>query len=267
EAVQIPFEELVALVRSEVTLALQPTHQEFRFRLGPQILPGFLQLGLGHQTQPEHLLGEGGSIELDRDIIEVCHGSSVSPVPQRSGGGRDGIVRRLSPPAPHSFNFTRETCPAKSRPARQGERIALARPTPGRYSHAPCFSTVAEGGPVPRGKRLPDGARPGRVRGRGRKPVHRLLNAGRSASTRWTRRLTGAALASLGLWGCAGFGDEVTSRNFHVQALFVKPDPLVVLRDSSDGDERAKALRALQEPKQNGGTDEEQDALVKILTT
>ena len=36
---------------------------------------------------------------------------------------------------------------------------------------------------------------------------------------------------------------------------FVKPDPLVVLRDSSDGDERAKALRALQEPKPNGGTD------------
>ncbi|MCI0455957.1 MAG: HEAT repeat domain-containing protein [Gemmataceae bacterium] len=97
--------------------------------------------------------------------------------------------------------------------------------------------------------------------------MHRLLNARPSASTRWARRLTGAALASLGLCGCAGFWDEVTSRDFHVKALFVKPDPLIVLRDSNDGDERARALRALQEPKAHDGTDEEQDAIVQILTT
>jgi HEAT repeat protein len=67
--------------------------------------------------------------------------------------------------------------------------------------------------------------------------------------------------------GCAGFWDEVTSRDFHVKGLFVKSDPLVVLRDSHDGDKRAKALRALQEPNQNGGTQEEQDAILKILMT
>ena len=61
-----------------------------------------------------------------------------------------------------------------------------------------------------------------------------------------TRLLPWAALASLGLCGCAGLWDDVTSRNFHLQALFVKPDPLVVLRDSTDGDDRAKAFRALQ---------------------
>jgi hypothetical protein len=67
--------------------------------------------------------------------------------------------------------------------------------------------------------------------------------------------------------GCAGLWDEVTRRDFHMQNLFSKPDPLVVLRDSTDGDERAKALRALHEPKQYGGSDADQEAIVKVLTT
>ena len=49
--------------------------------------------------------------------------------------------------------------------------------------------------------------------------------------------------------------------------MFTKPNPLLVLRDSSDGDKRAKALRALREPKQYGGGDAEQEAIVSILTT
>jgi HEAT repeat protein len=97
--------------------------------------------------------------------------------------------------------------------------------------------------------------------------VHRLFHPRALLSARWAQRLTGAALASLGLCGCAGFWEDVTSHNFQFQALFITPDPLVVLRDSTDGDERAKALRALQEPKPHGGTDAEQDAIVKILTT
>jgi hypothetical protein len=72
-------------------------------------------------------------------------------------------------------------------------------------------------------------------------------------------------LASLGLYGCAGFWDDVTSHDFKVGNLFVKDNPLLVLRDCPDGDKRAKALRALHEPKQNGGTDQDQDAVVKIL--
>src|SRR5262249_42129046 len=67
--------------------------------------------------------------------------------------------------------------------------------------------------------------------------------------------------------GCANFWDDVTSRDFSWKGMFNKPNPLIVLRDSSDGDQRARALRALHEPKQYGGGDEDQDAIVKILTT
>jgi HEAT repeat protein len=67
--------------------------------------------------------------------------------------------------------------------------------------------------------------------------------------------------------GCTGFWDEVTSRNFEFKHLYSKPNPFVVLQNSTDGDERAKALRALREPKQFGGTDQDQEAVVKILVT
>ena len=67
--------------------------------------------------------------------------------------------------------------------------------------------------------------------------------------------------------GCAGFWDEVTRRDFKVQSLFVSPNPMLVLRDSVDGDDRAQALRSLREPIQHGGNQEQQDVVVKILTT
>jgi hypothetical protein len=67
--------------------------------------------------------------------------------------------------------------------------------------------------------------------------------------------------------GCAGFWDDVTSRDFSVKGWFAKPNPMVVLRDSPDGDKRAKALRALGEPKEHGGTDQEQETVVRILMT
>lgn len=67
--------------------------------------------------------------------------------------------------------------------------------------------------------------------------------------------------------GCASFWDDVTSRDFTWNSMFSKPNPLLVLRDSSDGDRRAKALGALHEPKQYGGSDTEQDAMVNILIT
>jgi HEAT repeat protein len=67
--------------------------------------------------------------------------------------------------------------------------------------------------------------------------------------------------------GCTSFWDDVTSRDFSWKGMFTKSDPLLVLRDSNDGDKRARALAALQEPKQVGGTDVEQDAFVNILTT
>jgi hypothetical protein len=67
--------------------------------------------------------------------------------------------------------------------------------------------------------------------------------------------------------GCANFWDEVTDRNFHYKEWFNRPDPLVVLKDSNDGNRRAKALRALREPSQHGGTHENQELIVKVLTT
>jgi HEAT repeat protein len=69
------------------------------------------------------------------------------------------------------------------------------------------------------------------------------------------------------LCGCAGFWDEVTSNDFDPSVFFNRPNPLLVLRDSTDGDKRAQALSTLREPKQFGGTDQEQDYVVQILTT
>lgn len=70
----------------------------------------------------------------------------------------------------------------------------------------------------------------------------------------------------LGACGCAGFWDDVTSRNFHVHDLWTREEPLVVLRDSSDGGKRSKALAALVEPNAHNGKPEEQELYVKILT-
>jgi hypothetical protein len=90
---------------------------------------------------------------------------------------------------------------------------------------------------------------------------------GRSSPMRWVGCLAGVALASLSLCGCASFWDDVTSSTYDWKHPFTKPNPFSVLRDSTDGDERAKALQALREPKQFGGTDHDQDAVVKILVT
>src|SRR5258708_21968841 len=84
-------------------------------------------------------------------------------------------------------------------------------------------------------------------------------------SVNW--RMACAGLLIFGLCGCAGFWADVTSHDFEVSSLFVKPNPLQVLKDSSDGDKRARALRTLREPKQYGGSDQEQDFVVNMLTT
>ena len=69
----------------------------------------------------------------------------------------------------------------------------------------------------------------------------------------------------VGPLGCANFWDDVTSRDFKLKELFVKPDPMEVLAHSTDGDKQARALRALREPKQYGGSDAEQDRVVTLL--
>jgi hypothetical protein len=80
-------------------------------------------------------------------------------------------------------------------------------------------------------------------------------------------RLALLALACFELCGCASLWDDVTSRDFEFRSLWVKPDPLVVLRDSKDGDKRAKALRMLHEPAQFGEPPEQQDTYVRVLCT
>jgi len=96
--------------------------------------------------------------------------------------------------------------------------------------------------------------------------VARILKAmarlPRCGAARWVW----AALVSLGLCGCAGFWDRVTSRDYKLGETFgPKPNPLVVIAKSNDGDKRAAAYAELREPKQYGGSDAEQDAVVLVL--
>jgi hypothetical protein len=85
-----------------------------------------------------------------------------------------------------------------------------------------------------------------------------------SRCARWL--LVPLALSSGALAGCAGWWDEVTSRDFHFKDMFKKaPDPMWVIQNSPDGDKKAKAFRALKEPAQNGGTQQEQDVIVRLL--
>ena len=76
----------------------------------------------------------------------------------------------------------------------------------------------------------------------------------------------GSILSILSISGCASFWDDVTSRDFKVKSLFVQPDPLLVLQTSTDGDLRAKALRALKEPISHGGSQADQDEIMKLVT-
>jgi hypothetical protein len=77
--------------------------------------------------------------------------------------------------------------------------------------------------------------------------------------------LAGAMLCG-GANGCLTW-DDVTSREFDWGHPFAnRQPPFEVLKTSADGDKRARALRQLREPKQNGGTDADQDFTVWVLT-
>jgi HEAT repeat protein len=52
-----------------------------------------------------------------------------------------------------------------------------------------------------------------------------------------------------------------------MKAMFTREDPLVVLRDSDDGTKRARALEVLEEPLAKGGTQQEQEVYIKVLTS
>src|SRR5262249_17344130 len=99
-----------------------------------------------------------------------------------------------------------------------------------------------------------------RNRAGGRRSVHRQVERdGRS----WAR--VGSLLPLALLCGCATFIDDVSSNDFSLKNWFNKPNPLVVIRDSTDGNLRATALRSLREPIQNGGDQKTQDLYVTVL--
>ena len=77
--------------------------------------------------------------------------------------------------------------------------------------------------------------------------------------------LAGTYLVCTWLCGCGSW--DITSRDWKAKDVFAQPpDPLVVLRDSPEGDKRAKAYAALKEPQFNGGSAKDQDKMVEILT-
>jgi hypothetical protein len=80
--------------------------------------------------------------------------------------------------------------------------------------------------------------------------------------------LAGTAAGGLGLTGCAGTYDLITSQRFKERpfhTLFTTEDPMKVLETVQDGDDRVRAMRNLKEPKENGGTAEQQDKAIAIL--
>ncbi len=89
--------------------------------------------------------------------------------------------------------------------------------------------------------------------------------------------IAGFAFVSLGLTGCAGDWETITSHRFRdgmlehpfatMQTLWVVEDPMLVLRTDPprDPDERAAAMHRLKEPIYNHYTQDDQDIIVNIL--
>ncbi len=73
----------------------------------------------------------------------------------------------------------------------------------------------------------------------------------------------------VGLTGCTGTWDKVSSRRFRddpVGTMFDRRDPLEAMRKSSEGDDRATAMRKLKEPLANGRGEPEQEEALRLLT-
>ena len=85
--------------------------------------------------------------------------------------------------------------------------------------------------------------------------------------------IAGVVVVSVGLTGCAGTLDTVTSRRFRQEPFnttyrMIRPeDPLAVLRANPprSGDERARAMLRLQEPLAEGLTQQDQDEVIDTL--
>jgi hypothetical protein len=70
------------------------------------------------------------------------------------------------------------------------------------------------------------------------------------------------------LGGCAGTIDTLTSQRFRehpFRTMFSSDDPVWVLENVPEGDQRAKAMAAVKEPKGHGGKDEEQKRVMELI--
>ena len=80
--------------------------------------------------------------------------------------------------------------------------------------------------------------------------------------------LSCAAAGTLGLTGCAGTYDLVTSQRFKERpfhTLFTTEDPIEVLEKIQEGDDRVRAMLAIKEPREHGGSAAQQDRMIAIL--
>jgi hypothetical protein len=70
------------------------------------------------------------------------------------------------------------------------------------------------------------------------------------------------------LVGCAYTKEKISSRSFREKpfaTLFSKEEPMLVLREKSEGDARIRAMQNLKEPARNGGSQQDQEEAIKIL--
>src|SRR5262245_50578311 len=97
------------------------------------------------------------------------------------------------------------------------------------------------------------------------------MRRGNSGRQKWLRAswaLGAATLLSFTAAGCqsGGIWDDIKNRDFRVRDMVSRQDSLTVLETDSNGDARARAMRKLKEPMQNGGSQEQQDKAMQMLT-
>src|SRR4051812_40810680 len=78
--------------------------------------------------------------------------------------------------------------------------------------------------------------------------------------------LLAAGWCCAALGGCAGFWDEVTSRDFDIRTTISPPDPMTVLRTGTDVDAGARTMGRLEDPRLHGGNEEQQAEVVRLLS-
>ncbi|MBY0228851.1 MAG: HEAT repeat domain-containing protein [Gemmataceae bacterium] len=80
----------------------------------------------------------------------------------------------------------------------------------------------------------------------------------------WAVRFGAASL--LAVAGCAGW-DEFSFKKMNFEVFTTPSEPMAVIRNpESSGALRARALRGVKEPAQHGGSQQEQDLYVQVLT-